>query len=58
LNYCIDETYETKEIYYYDNLRINDSKNLAKQILNISKIKINNKDEFDNKVKEKNKWIL
>ncbi|KAL6632426.1 hypothetical protein U3516DRAFT_735747 [Neocallimastix sp. 'constans'] len=49
LNYCIDETYETKEIYYYDNLRINDSKNLAKQILNISKIKINNKDEFDNK---------
>jgi len=55
LNYCIDETYETKEIYYYDNLRINDSKNLAKQILNISKIKINNKDEFDNKVKEKNK---
>lgn len=58
MNYCIDETYETKEIYYYDNLRINDSKNLAKQILNISKIKINNKDEFDNKVKEKNKWIL
>ena len=58
LNYSIDNTYETKEIYYHDHLKINDHKDIKDSILetlkpkNGEKLEIKNKDEYDNKIQD------